>query len=67
MVFKGVSASNDTHFHNKEARFRGTTSPRRNREEQWARNLLSPRAARLLAQELSAVGAAARRVSGGKG
>lgn len=45
MVFKGVSASNDTHFHNKEARFRGTTSPRRNREEQWARNLLCPRAA----------------------
>ena len=42
MVFKGVSASNDTHSHNKEDRFRGATSPRRTKEAQWARSLPIP-------------------------
>lgn len=42
MVLKGVSASDDTHSHNKEARLLGATSPRRNRETQWARSLPSP-------------------------
>lgn len=42
MVFKGVSASNDTYSHNKEARLRGATSPRRTREAPWARSLPIP-------------------------
>lgn len=68
MVFKGVYTSDDTHFHNKEARLRGATSPRHNREAQRARSLPSPGAAQGPApgRELSAVGAAEGKVGRGR-
>lgn len=62
--FRGVSASNDTHFHNKEARLRGATSPRRNRGAQWeqrVRSLPSRRDAPGVSSGAVPVGEAARR------